>query len=101
MTKGPEQRTLATVYFQGLRWILAEVKGQCLFLLAFPPFERQTFKGIFVRSLADCRGNGTETSLTTTRNKEYTLGSISLEKSQMDGSGTNQQSQQFLRSRAI
>ena len=39
--------------------------------------------------------------MTTTHNKEYTLGSISLEKTQMDGSGTNQQSQQFLRGRAI
>lgn len=69
MTKGPEQRTLATVYFQGLRWILAEVKGQCLFLLAFPPFERQTFKGIFVKSLADCRDHGPEILVAvTTRN---------------------------------
>lgn len=32
--------------------------------------------------------NGMETSMTTTHNKEYTLSSISLEKSQMDGSGT-------------
>ena len=60
MTKGPEQRTLDTVYFHGLRWILGDVKGQCVFLLAFPPFERQTFKGIFVRSLADYRDHGTE-----------------------------------------
>ena len=55
MTKRPEQKTLATVYLHGLRWLLGEVKGQCLFLLAFPPFERQTFKELFVRSLADCR----------------------------------------------